>query len=206
MRVNCPPKVRQLICCAFLMVWKGAACADSGVIESSYVSLADDNCFQPSGDTLHRYANSGLGVVECRVKNRVIRLFVVSSEERSWIDIAVGDTLWSTEDPIVYAPENRFGYFPNVGIAPVELVVNKKQAPVGLIFRVTAQDPNQQEQGSANIFRLFVFGFRKEGVCFLGLADNNVAARSFLQADMICQQLLKSSRLIQNGFKSHKKQ
>jgi hypothetical protein len=124
---------------------------------------------------------------------------VVSSEERSWIDIAVGDTLWTTEDPIVYAPENQFGYFPNVGATPVELAMDGKQVPLGLILRVTAQDPNQQKQGSSNISRLFVFGFRKERVCFLGLTDNNVAARSFLQPDLNCRQLLKSSRFIRNG-------
>jgi hypothetical protein len=198
MMVNYPPKVRLLICCTLVMIWIGSSCADSGVIESSYVSLADDNCFQPTSDTLHLYSIRSLGVVECRVKNTAIRLFVVSSEERSWIDVAVGDKLWSTEDPIVYAPENQFGYFPNVGATPVELDVNQKQVPIGLILRVTAQDPNQQNQGSANISRLFVFGFRKEGVCFLGLTDNNVDARSFLQTDVNCRQLLKSSRLIQN--------
>ena len=115
------------------------------------------------------------------------------------LGIAVGDTLWTTEDAIVYAPENQFGYFPNVGATPVEWVVNQKQVPLGLIFRVTSQDPNQQKKGSSNISRLFVFGFRKEGVCFLGLTDNNVAARSFLQTDVDCRQLLKSSRFIQNG-------
>ncbi len=197
--VNHPPKIHLLICCIFLMVWIETAWAGGDDIESSYVSLADDNCFQPPGDTRHLYSNRGLGVVECRMKNMAMRLFVVSSEARSWIDIAVGDKLWSTEDPIVYAPENQFGFFPNVGVTPVEFVVTRKQVPVGLIFRVTAQDPNQQEQGSSNISRLFVFGFRKEGVCFLGLADNNVAARSFLQTDVICRQLLKSSSLIQNG-------
>ena len=194
--VDCSPKVRLLICCAFLMVWLGAAYAGVNANESIYVSLADDNCFQPPSDAQHLYSNRGLGVVECRVKNMAIRLFVVSSEERSWIDIAVGDTLWSTEGTIVYAQENQFGYFPNVGAAPVELVLSQNQALVGLIFRVTAQDPNQKKQASTNISRLVVLGFRKEGVCFLGLADNNVAARSFLQTDVICRQILKSSRFI----------
>lgn len=194
MMVNCPPKVRLLIVCAFLMVGIGSTCAESGVIESSYVSLADDNCFRPPSNTQHIYTSRGLGVVECRVKNTAIRLFVVSSEERTWIDIGVGEKLWSTEDPIVYTQENQFGYFPNVGATPVELAVDQKQVPVGLIFRVTAQDPNQQKQGSSNISRLFVFGFRKEVVCFLGLADNNIAARSFLKKDAICRQILKSTR------------
>jgi hypothetical protein len=182
------------------MVWLGSACAEGVVIESRYVSLADDNCFQPPTYVLQLYSNRGLGVVECRVKKTAIRLFVASSEERSWIDIAVGDKLWSTEDSIVYAQENQFGYFPNVGATPVELAVDRKQVPLGLILRVTAQDPNQQKQGSANISRLFVFGFRKKGVCFLGLTDNNVAARSLLRTDVNCLQLLKSSRFIKEGL------
>jgi len=184
------------------MVGIGTAFAERGVIESSYVSLADDNCFQPPGDTLHLYSIRGLGVVECRVKKTAIRLFVVSSEERSWIDIAVGDKLWSTEDSIVYTQENQFGYFPNVGATPVELVVSQKQVPLGLIFRVTAQDPNQQTQESSNISRLFAFGFRKEGLCFLGLTDNNAAARSFLKKNAICRQILKSNPFIQRS-KAH---
>ncbi|MDD5277257.1 MAG: hypothetical protein PHR16_14400 [Methylovulum sp.] len=175
------------------------ACADSGATESSYISLGDDNCFQPPSDIRQLYTNRGLGVIECRVKKPVTRLFVVSSQERSWLDIAVGDTLWSTEEQVVYAKENQFGYFPNVGIAPAELLVDQKEAFVGLIFRVTAQDPNRQEQGIANISRLFVLGLRKEGVCFLGLANTNTEARSFLQIDVVCRQILKSSQFMQNG-------
>ncbi len=200
MMVSCPSNVRLFICCAIFIVWRGAACADS-VVESSYASLLDDNCFQPSGDTLYHYAKNDLGVVECRVKNKEIRLFVVSSQERSWIDIAVGDMLWSTEDSIVYSSENQFGNFPNVGSTPVELVVNKKQVLVGFIFRVTAEDRDREDQSSAKISRLFVFGFRKEGACFLGLTDDNSAARSFLQKGVNCRQQLKSSNLVDMGRK-----
>ena len=60
--VSCPSNVRLFICCAIFIVWRGAACADS-VVESSYASLLDDNCFQPSGDTLYHYAKNDLGVV-----------------------------------------------------------------------------------------------------------------------------------------------
>jgi len=199
MMVKYPSKVCLLICCAVLMIRAGVAYAEDVVLKNIYAPLADDNCFQPPSDVLNLYSNRGLGVVECRVKGSVARLFVVSSQERSWIDIAIGETLWSTEDQVAYAKENQFGYFPNVGVAPAELLVDQKNAPLGLIFRVTAQDPNQQKQGASNISRLFVFGFRKEGGCFLGLTDNNLAARAFLKTDVTCRQILKSSRLIHDG-------
>jgi len=162
---------------------------------SSYVSLADENCFQPAPEIRQLYARRGLGVVECAVKERLMRLFSVSTEERSWIDIALGDTIWSTEDAVIYAKENQFGYFPNVGSAPVEIILNPNLAPIGLIFRVSAQDPNSSAQAIGKLTRLFVVGFRQDGACVLGITTENDVGRTWLQKERNCQQPLKSTKL-----------
>jgi len=178
------------------MVAAVQAChAKSAGTSSTYVSLGDDNCFQPGPDIAQLYTQRSLGVVECAVKNSPLRLFMVSSEEHSWIDIGLGNRIWSTEEPVVYARENQFGFFPNVGSAPVEIILNPAQKPIGLIFRVTGQDPNSTAQKIGKLSRLFVIGFRKDGACVLGTAKDNRNGRTWLQKEKNCQQQLKSTSL-----------
>ncbi|SET52651.1 hypothetical protein SAMN05216326_13319 [Nitrosomonas marina] len=167
---------------------------------SVYVSLQTQSCRTP-GDLISRYYTSrNLEVSECPTKVSVqsapLRLFVVSSNERSWIDLALGKTIWSSEDEIVYEKENQFGYFPNVSNAPAEIRMRHMEA-TGLIFRITAQAPEDRSStlGASNVSRLFVLAFRDSAVCFLGLVRNNTTARNLLDSDAACQRVLKSEQL-----------
>lgn len=69
----------------------------------------------------------------------------------------------------------------------------------GLIFRVTAQNPDQKgsNSGSSTMSRLFVLGFRDHGVCFLGFVRDNVAARNLLDFNAACKRMLKTEKLNQ---------
>ncbi|NOU23733.1 MAG: hypothetical protein HOO93_18440 [Methyloglobulus sp.] len=181
-----------------LLVSMGAVCKDT---QSYYVPLQAESCRVPSEPVRHRYVSRDLGAVECRVWAKVQSapsgLYVVSSNEHSWIDFVLSDKVWSSEDEVVYEKENQFGNFPNVSNAPAEIRTDRAGVAIGLIFRVTAQasDYHSLNPGASNVSRLFVLGFRKQGVCFLGLARDNIAARKLLDSGAICRRLLKAERL-----------
>lgn len=171
------------------------------VLQSHYISLEQKACRPLVGSMLTRYASQGLSVVDCPVviatKPVPIGLLVVSSDERSWIELIMGDTAWSSEDEVVYEKQNQFGYFPNVGAAPAEILADSAGTAMGLIFRVTAQNPDRQSlnPGKANASRLFTLGFRKSGVCFLGITQDNTEARRLMESSTSCLRLLKSHSL-----------
>jgi len=164
--------------------------------KSEYVSLKADFCRPPAAAVRKNYLARGLTVSECPTKITVqslpLQLFIVSTDERSWLDIVLGNTIWSTEEEIIYEKENQFGHFPNIGNAPAEIRMNSAGG-AGLIFRVTAQnsDLKSSTSGSSNVSRLFVVGFRDSGVCFLGLVRDNILARILLDSNEACKRMLK---------------
>jgi hypothetical protein len=166
-------------------------------IQSYYVSLEDKSCQTPSKSIRDRYQSRDLEVVECRVwakiKSAPLSLYVVSSNEHSWIDFVLRDKTWSTEDEIIYKKENQFGNFPSISNAPAEIRMNRVSVAIGLIFRVTAQAPDNQSTnlGVSNVSRLFVIGFGESGACFLGLTRDNESARRLVDSGEMCQRLLK---------------
>lgn len=168
--------------------------------KTEYISLKPDSCKTPDDSVYDYYSSRGLIVSECSTNTTVqslpLRLFIVSTDERSWIDLAIGNTIWSSEQEIVYEKENQFGYFPNVGHTPAELRTSPAGA-VGLIFRVTAQNIDQQlsNSGISSVSRLFVFSFRNSKVCFLGLTRSNTTARNLLDSDAACKRMLKNEKL-----------
>jgi len=202
MRLFCSPvtvlHAQTIALAGLLLIAANAVCSE---IQSRYVSLQEKSCGTPSESVSNRYISRDLGVIECRagvtVRSAPLSLFVVSSNERSWVDLVLGDTVWSSEDEIVYEKENQFGNFPNVDNAPAEIRMNSTGAAVGLIFRVTAQIPDHQSAnlGASNVSRLFVLGFRESGICFLGLARDNTSARKLLDSSAVCRRLLKAERL-----------
>ena len=169
---------------------------------SEYVSLKPDSCKAPDNYINNYYSSRDLLVSEClanvTVQSLPLRLFIVSTDERSWIDLEIGNTIWSSEEEIVYEKENQFGFFPNVGNTPAELRASSTGV-TGLIFRVTAQNPDQQLSNSASstMSRLFVLGFRDHGVCFLGQVRSNAIARNLLDSNAACKRMLKTEKLNQ---------
>ena len=114
-----------------------------GQHKSEYVSLQADSCRSLEASSVRDYyLTRGLMVSECPTKATVqstpLQIIIVSTDERSWIDLVLGHTIWSSEEEIVYERENQFGFFPNVANAPAELRTSSLNV-MGLIFRVTAQ-------------------------------------------------------------------
>lgn len=156
---------------------------------SSYTSIEPSECWVPPAPLIDTYRAQGLKAQECQAP-KDFGLFIVSSNERSWIDLMWHDAMWSTEEQIVY--KNQFGYFPNIrggGIVEWRLEDGK---PIGLIFRVVAQDPKRMSSplGQSNTSRLFVISFHDDAVCWRGVTGSNEVARELADSEVLCVEKL----------------
>lgn len=178
-----------------------AACSVHARESSVYVPLNIHSCMTPPHPVASFYHARSVEVGECRFRatfrSLPLHLYVVSSDERSWVDLRAGKTIWSSEDEVVYEKENQFGHFPNVGKAPAEIWINQHGVASGMIFRVTAQSPDAilSTGGISNVSRLFVLGFRESGICFLGIARSNQLARRLLAKRTACKRMLREELL-----------
>jgi hypothetical protein len=171
-----------------LLTLTGCGPANSSEV-SVYTSVKSGDCRKPSTAITAFYESRGLTAEECdAVKNW--RLFVVSSDERSWLELARDTTLWSCEEQVVH--QNDFGHFPNIGAEKVEWRTTKPNAPTALIFRIAAQDPQHTDK---NLTRLFVLGFRDNTPYFCGVAKTNQEARTLAENKDSCSTALQVMQL-----------
>lgn len=142
--------------------------------EPIFTSIKEEDCRVPSSSVTAAYDAEGLTVQECAAVNGW-RLLVASSDERSWIDIGRGPSVWSTEREVVY--KNDFGSFPNIGGAVAEWGVTAGGAPSYLIFRIAAQSP-VTEGTTHRLSRLFVIDLKGQEPTFCGITKTNEEARA----------------------------
>lgn len=164
---------------AFLFSMCACSPAISGA-ESLYTSIKSDDCKKPSASIVAFYEARGLTAEECKAPEGW-RLFAVSSDARSWLELARDRTLWSSEEQVVN--RNEFGNFPNIGSEKVEWQMTKTHSPASLIFRIAAQDPANVDK---NLSRLFVIGFRDNTPHFCGMVKNNKEARALAEEKSSC--------------------
>ena len=158
--------------------------------ESLFTSIKSEDCHKPSAAISGLYEERGLTAEECAAA-KDWRLFVASSDERSWLELARDDhVLWSTEEQVVY--RNTFGYFPNIGAEKVEWRMAKTKLPTALIFRIAAQNPQHTDK---NISRLFVIGFRDNTPFFCGVVKTNQEARVLAEQAAACSINLQVKRI-----------
>ncbi|MFO1434360.1 MAG: hypothetical protein U1F76_30480 [Candidatus Competibacteraceae bacterium] len=152
---------------------------------SDYTSLKINECKKPSKAVVKTYASQGLAVLECPGLGGY-RLFLVSSEERSWIDIARGKGRWSSEKDVVY--QHQFGYFPNVASSALaEWRRNPAGQPVALIFRIAAQRPEADQNTPGSLLsRLVVIRLDSKRPCVLGVVEDNESARTLADSARDC--------------------
>lgn len=158
--------------CAFTPEISGA--------ESLYTSIKSGDCQKPSASIAAFYESRGLTAEECKAVEGW-RLFVVSSDARSWLELARERTLWSTEEQVVH--RNEFGNFPNIGSEKVEWRMTKTHSPASLIFRITAQDPANVDK---NLSRLFVVGIKNNIPLLCGVVRTNKEARALAEDTSSC--------------------
>ena len=154
--------------------------------EPVFTSIKEADCHAPSASIIAAYEAEDLSVQECPAVNGW-RLFVPSSDERSWIDIGRGSSVWSTEREVVY--KNDFGSFPNIGSAVAEWGVTAGGEPFFLIFRIAAQSP-ATEGNPQRVSRLFVIDLQGKEPAFCGIAKTNQEARALAARKEHCRSKL----------------
>lgn len=139
---------------------------------SVFTSTEGVKCWSPR-DVEPGYRERDLAVQECPGMGGY-RLFVVSSDARSWIDLWRADgAFWSSEEVVVY--ERPIGHFPNVaGSNVVEWRRYADGTPYALIFRIRAQDSDATNR---KVTRLYVVSLRPSGITLAGRARTNEEAR-----------------------------
>jgi hypothetical protein len=118
------------------------------------------------------YRARGLSVQECPGSNGY-KVLVVSSDERSWVDLVRADgTVWSAEEPVVY--DRPIGQFPNVD--PTSLAwIPSSGLPTALVFKVTAEQFDEPEQ---RIERWYVVRVQPPPTALVGRAQSAEEARA----------------------------
>lgn len=120
------------------------ASASAQDASSTYTSIAADACRAPAADVRAVFEDKDLGVQECPGVG-AWRVLLVSSQERSWLELRSTGEIWSSEPAIVR--EAPIGLFPNVNDGErLEWRTRGGAEPHALIFNVTAQDPEQPDR------------------------------------------------------------
>lgn len=153
---------------------------------SKFTSIESKNCSKLPKQIDTYFEKHGLYGDECKAP-KGWRLFIVVGGDRSWVDIAHSNSLWTTEQEVMYKNDNFFGYFPNITSKQVEWRINKNGIPSALIFRITAQNP---EQVGTNESRLFVVSLKDGIPQFCGTAKTNEEARSIADNTASCSTTL----------------
>ena len=153
---------------------------------SEYSPLIQEACFASDASVLERYQSQQLWVQECPMRFGY-RVFVVSSDSRSWLELEKSGQFWSSEQAIVY--QHAIGQFPNIADnAQAEWRLDSSNQPTALIFRVNALNPDVSAQdANAKLSRLYVFRLGSQYPCFLGVATDNQTARNLADSGQQCQ-------------------
>src|SRR3989339_811011 len=169
-------KVFGLFCTLLLCLAAPAGHAENRRPTSVYTSVKPTDCHVPPPPLVTAYEARGLAVRECQAP-KGWRLFVVSTDECSWLELSRDGLLWSTEEQVVY--RNNFGNFPNLGADKVEWCLSASGSPIALIFRISAQSPTPPDNATVikSLSKLFVIRLDDGTPQFCGVVQTNKEAR-----------------------------
>jgi len=167
-----------------------AACAAPRPAERLVTGIEPADCRMPEPAVASLYKGAGVGVEECPAPAGY-RLFLVSSDARSWLDLGRDGSIWTTEEPVAYG--DAPGLFPNVAGSTVAWRLGPGGAPRALIFRVLARDPAQPEgtRGEATLMRRIVIGLGDDRPCLIGVAASEEDARALADRRASCKPLVR---------------
>lgn len=141
-------------------------------------SLAGKRCAPASGPAAAHYAVRDLGAVRCPAP-RGFRLWLVSSDANSWLDLERGNQRWSAEEFVVYRA--NAGMFPNV-TGTVVWLRRRNGEWAGLIFRIAARDEDNRHHLSHVAVRT-----ASGTICVIGDFPTQQAATAALASDAVCK-------------------
>ena len=172
---------------SFLLLATSSLAGDTA-LSSRYTSIKESDCTKTISKPLSVYFDErGTSAVKCpSLKNW--QPYLVSTNERSWIELGYGQSIWTTEGKVVY---ESIGDFPNIGADKIEWRLTKSGEPTAMIFRITAQDPNNV----GHISRLYVISLTEHRPCFCGVAKTNEKARIVADNPDACIEMLPRRQL-----------
>jgi hypothetical protein len=138
-----------------------------------YTSIKTEACHPPQGRQLAAFEEREVGAKECQGLDGW-QLFLVYTEDASWVEIARNGALWSTREQI--AGPSRFGNSPNVGSDGVEWLPPEGEADT-LIFHLEAREPPTANGPGKRISRVAVVSLTGEAPQFCGLVNTNEQAK-----------------------------
>lgn len=156
--------------------------ADEVTFTSYYTSIKDVDCFETPKLMTAYYDRRQLDADECPAP-RGWRLFRVFSLDSFWIDIAYGDSLWSTENIV------RKGLdYANPSIRPdgVEWRMVKSESPNALIFKIATIDA----ETSKILSSIYVLNIVDNVPYYCGNANSFQEARNIANATKPCKRRL----------------
>lgn len=167
---------------------KGAAeTTDLAGIETKYSSIKFSDCWYPKG--FDEYTH------ECPAPSGW-RLFHVADEERSWLEIAKRQRLWSTQNEVNGSGNNSFGEMQDLGdFSRMEWRVRPDGTPLSLIFKVQAMEPLVMRPGTSTkdtvklLFRFYAIDLSTEVPQFCGSFKTLALAREKVIEPAGCQDL-----------------
>jgi hypothetical protein len=156
-----------------------ACCAQPPRSVETSISPAD--CTAPAEEIAERYEQRDLGVQQCPAPDDW-RLFLVSSNENTWVDLIGPGVTWSAERPIVY--ESPIGNFPSVGVPPtVEWRRDSSGRVAAIILGVTAQN---RETFETDRSAFYVVRLQPAAVCVIGRPATAEEARTLADSPKGC--------------------
>lgn len=158
----------------------------AGII-TKYSSIKFSDCWYPKG--FDEYTH------ECPAP-KGWRLFHVADEERSWLEIAKRQRLWSTQNEVNGSGDNSFGEMQDLGdFSRMEWRVRPDGTPLSLIFKVQAMEPLKiRPQASPKdtirlLFRFYAIDLSKDVPLFCGSFKTIELARAKLNDPAGCEDL-----------------
>ena len=149
--------------------------------QSAHTSIRTEDCAAPPDAVAAPFASKDLGVQQCPAPAGW-GLLLVASDANTWIELRAPSFTWSSERAVVY--ESPVGLFPSIGEDDtVEWRGPRPGELAALIFRVTAQDP---ENPAAHRSMLFVTRIEPDRACLLGRVATPAEARALADSSRRC--------------------
>lgn len=159
---------------------------------SLVTSLKEKDCKKVSKKLSAIFDNRELERSEC-IAPKGWQLFTVVGGERYWLEIVLGNSVWSTEEEVIIKGEYRFGNFQSIDFEKAEWGITSTGEPKFLIFPVVAQDTDVTDN---NLNRFFVVKIMDKVPHFCGVTKTITEARDIAEKTSTCINKL-SQRTIQ---------
>ena len=167
--------------CSLCVCWLAVSAAASAQAEEfigpaipyRYTSIKTEACQPPAAKQRKAFEEREVGAKECPGVDGW-QLFLVYSDDASWLEIGHDGTLWSTREALLGT--HRFGDSPNVASDGVEWLPPAGEAHT-LIFHVEARESPTANGPGKRVSKVAVISLSGESPQFCGLVNSNEQAK-----------------------------